>query len=429
MPVSVGIGSFVYGGSLLLSGALKIKSTSSGDKSLISRLVQLVEKYKDRKARVERLVYRFSRFYLPSMLAIAVVSWFLLSPQVAIVVIAIACPSAFLIAITSTTLYSLATLSRMGVLSKGTQPIENASKVKIVAFDKTGTLTLGTPRVSKIVALNEMQPSEVLRLAASIEVASNHPLARAIVERAKDEGLSLLEFRDVKEIPGKGVVGRVDGFEVKVGSGDLVGASDVEDIESGPRAYVSVNGRVVGAILFEEESNPVSLRAIKLLKQMNIGVVLLTGDKKENAERVARSLDIEEFHAELRPSDKVSLIEDLRRRYGYVAMVGDGINDAPALAAADLGIAVGSLEAALEAGDVVITSHNLLGVPNLIRFSRRIVKIIFLNLGIVGAMKALVIILSALGLIPLWLAVAIGDDGSLALTLLNNVLLIRQSER
>ncbi len=426
IPVTVRKGSYVYAGSLLLNGALKVKAVASGEESLVTRLVKLVEKYKERKASVEKTVYRFAKIYLPLMLVVAAASWFLLEPQVALVIIAISCPSAFLISITSTLLYAVSLLSRNGILSKGTTPIEKASKIRVVALDKTGTITLGLPKVSRVLAFNEFTEDEVLRVAASIEVASNHPLARAIVKMAEEKGLDLLEFSGVKEVPGAGIVGKVDGMEVRVGSEKIIGKTEETLPQApSPRVYVSINGVLAGLILFEEEYSPSSAKAIRKLRQMGVNVALLTGDKRDNAARIARLLEIEEYHAELSPQEKVMILESLRRRYGNVAMVGDGVNDAPALAAADLGIAVGSLEAAIEAGDVALTSHNLEKLPFLLSFSRKIYTTVLMNLGIVATIKTIIVVLAATGTLPLWAAVAVGDDGSLLAAFINTIVLAR----
>lgn len=426
IPVTVRKGSYVYAGSLLLNGALKVKAVASGEESLVTRLVKLVEKYKERKASVEKTVYRFAKIYLPLMLVVAAASWFLLEPQVALVIIAISCPSAFLISITSTLLYAVSLLSRNGILSKGTTPIEKASKIRVVALDKTGTITLGLPKVSRVLAFNGFTEDEVLRVAASIEVASSHPLARAIVKMAEEKGLGLLEFSGVKEVPGAGIVGKVDGMEVRVGSEKIIGKTEETLPQaSSPRVYVSINGVLAGLILFEEEYSPSSAKAIRKLRQMGVNVALLTGDKRDNAARIARLLEIEEYHAELSPQEKVMILESLRRRYGNVAMVGDGVNDAPALAAADLGIAVGSLEAAIEAGDVALTSHNLEKLPFLLSFSRKIYTTVLMNLGIVATIKTIIVVLAATGTLPLWAAVAVGDDGSLLAAFINTIVLAR----
>ena len=430
LPIVVRQHETVYAGSLVVNGAFKLRALASGDSTLLSRLVALVEEYKERKARIERLVHRFSKAYLPLMLLLALLAWAMLDVRATLVIIAVACPSAFLVSISSTLLYSLALLARRGVLSKGTAPIELASKARILAFDKTGTLTLSRPRVERIIACKDgTSPTEILKLAASIEVASNHPLAGAVVERARTENLRLLAFESISELPGMGVVGTVNGFEVAVGSMELmvkIGVRVLDRELSSPHVYVACNGELLGIITFSEDVDPRSQLIVKELREMGFRIAMLTGDRKENARKVAQTLGISDFYAELSPEDKVLLIEDLRRRHeGIIVMVGDGINDAPALAAADLGIAVGSIQAAIEAGDVALTHKNLECIPYFFKFSRKVFRKIFENLVAILAVKTCVILLSIYGLVPLWVAVALGDDGALLLAFIN-ILMLRQ---
>ncbi len=425
LPMSVKQHSFVYAGSLVVGGAFKVRALTSGDQSLFTRLVSLIDKYKESRTQFERFIHRFSKIYLPLMLIFAFIAWLTLDIRVALVVIAIACPSAFLVSISTTFLTSLAILARRGILSKGTPPIERASKIGVIAFDKTGTLTLGKPQVEKIIVYDEnLSEYDLLRLAASIEVASSHPLARAIVDKAQSMGLKLLDFKDIRELPGMGIVGKVDSNLVAVGSRELmdnIGVNSPGNIEiRSPHVYVANNNQLIGLITFSDRINPESKRLVKELKRMKYRVVMLTGDKRVNAEKISSILGIDEFYAELNPEDKVRLINDLKTRYrNPVAMVGDGINDAPALAVADLGIAVGSLQAAIEAGDVALTSGSLENILYFFKLSREAFRKTVENITVITAAKAAVIILSILGLIPLWIAVAIGDDGALLLALIN----------
>ncbi|MCD6457943.1 MAG: cadmium-translocating P-type ATPase [Thermoproteales archaeon] len=433
LPVVVGQHSFVYAGSLVVEGAFKVRATTSGDASLFSRLVELVNKYKESRTRMEKFIHRFSKIYLPLMLFSAVLAWLVFDISVALVIIAIACPSAFLVSISATFLYSLSMLAHKGILSKGTAPIERAAKIRIIAFDKTGTLTLGKPQVDKIFVLDEsLSRRELLKLAASVEVASSHPLARAIVEEAKKEEIKLFSFEKIEELPGMGIIGKVNGYEIAVGSIDLmtkIGLRDQakEDIHS-PYVYVANNGEVIGLITFSDRLDPKTRFIIKKLKEMNFKVVMLTGDKRENAEKISRMLDISEFYAELSPEEKVSLIDELKKKYGkHVAMIGDGINDAPALAAADLGIAVGSIQAVMEAGDIALTSGSLENILHLFETSRRTVRKVVENIAMIMIAKILVVFLSVLGLIPLWSAVAVGDDGAMLFTLANTFLTLKKA--
>ncbi len=409
LPVKAGEGRYVYSGSLLLDGSLVVKALKVGKESFISRMLSMVEKFKERKSSSERLIQKFSKYYLPSMLLLSLLAWVLLGVRAAIVLVAVACPSAFLVAAPATTLTSLAIAARRGVLFKGSAPIEKAAKVRIAALDKTGTLTLG-----RLVIKDVKMDEESFRLLASLELASQHPVAKAIVEEARNRGLRLSIPEEVEEFPGEGIRGRVEGVEVAAGKASFIG---VEQDDGGMTVHLSVQDRYAGSISLGDKVNPEAKEIVDRLKDMGMHVVILTGDKRENAELIASSLGVEEFHAELSPEDKVRKIEELRK-HGPVAMVGDGINDSPALAAADLGVAVGSLEASIEAGDVALMS-GIGMLPWLFKSSKRSIKSFWTNIALVGLSKATAIVLGISGMIPLWTAVALGDDGGLLLVMGN----------
>ncbi len=428
LPVEVAEGSYVYAGSLVEDGSLVVRALKAGGDTLLSKMLTLVNKFRQEKSSSERLVHRFSRIYLPAMLALALLSTAFLGLERSIVLIAVACPSAFLVAIPATMLSSLAASARRGVLFKGTPPIERAAKVRVVALDKTGTLTLGRPVVRRIVSLEGFAGEEVLRLAASLELASEHPLARAIVKEARRRGLRLSVPGSVREFPGAGIEGVVDGRAVIVGRPEFLAGRGIEPPPLSPNGMlvmVAVDGSVCGALELGDEVNPDSADVVRRLVESGLHVVVLTGDRRESAEPIVESLGVGEFYADLTPEDKYQIIEDLRERYGPVAMVGDGINDAPALARADVGFAVGGIDAAIEAGDVVLVS-GLKRLPWAIKISKITVSKAWQNLAIILAAKSAAALLGLSGVLPLWAAVAIGDDGGLAITSLNAVLGLRK---
>ncbi len=428
IPVEASEGSFVYAGSLLLEGSLVVRAVRGGGETLLSKMLTLVERFKERKSKAERLVIRFSKVYLPVMLALAAVSTVYLGLERSIALIAVSCPSAFLVAVPATTLASLAISAKRGVLFKGTLPIEKASSIRVVALDKTGTVTLGKPKVRQVISSGDFTSEEILRLTASLEIASEHPIAKAITMEARERGLKLSAPTEVQEIPGVGIAGRVDGKQILVGKRELLLESGLEAPEisnQGMVIHVAADGRHAGAIILGDEVNPKAVEVIRELRAMGMNVVVLTGDRRESAETVVKALGVDEFYPELTPEDKVRLIQEFRGRFDApVAMVGDGINDAPALAAADLGVAVGSIEAAIEAGDVALVA-GLGTLPWLFRLSRVAVRKAWQNLGIILVSKALGAILGVVGTIPLWAAVAIGDDGGLLLTTANVLLMVR----
>ncbi len=419
LPVRVEMGSYVHSGSLLVEGSLVIRALRVGKEAFISRILAMVEEFKGRKSSGERLVQRFSKYYLPSMLALSALAWALLGVRASIVLVAVACPSAFLVAAPATTLTSLAVAARRGVLFKGSAPVEMAAKVRAVAIDKTGTLTLG-----RLVVRELHMDVEDFRLLASLELASQHPVARALVEEAKRRGLKLSIPEEVEEVPGEGIRGLVDGAEVVAGKASFVGVEEVTS--GGVVVHASVGGRH-GYVSLGDEVNPLAKEVIGRLKEMGLRVAMLTGDREENARPVAVGLGIHELYADLSPEGKVEIVKRLKE-FGYVAMVGDGINDAPALAAADLGVAVGSLEASIEAGDVALVS-GISSLPWLFRASRSVVSTFWSNMAFVGTFKAVAALLGVIGYIPLWAAVALGDDGGLLLVMVNLVRLARETLR
>ena len=416
LPVAVEVGSYVHSGSLLVDGSIVVRALKVGGETFISRMLAMVEEFKGRKSSGERLVQRFSRYYLPLMLALSGLAWLVLGARAAIVLVAVACPSAFLVAAPATTLTSLAVAARRGVLFKGSAPVERASKVRVVALDKTGTVTLG-----RLVVREIHMGEEDFRLLASLELASQHPVARAIVEEARSRGLRLTIPEEVEEIPGEGIRGVVEGVEVIAGKASFVGVPGAES--EGIAVHALIGGRY-GYVTLGDVVNPLARRVVERLREMGLRVAMLTGDREENARPIAEGLGISELHANLSPEEKVEIVRRLRAS-GPVAMVGDGINDAPALAAADVGIAVGSLEASIEAGDVALVS-GISSLPWLFEASRSVVSTFWSNMALVGASKAFAALLGVIGYIPLWAAVALGDDGGLLLVMVSLVRLVRR---
>ncbi len=416
LPVAVEVGSYVHSGSLLVDGSIVVRALKVGGETFISRMLAMVEEFKGRKSSGERLVQRFSRYYLPLMLALSGLAWLVLGARAAIVLVAVACPSAFLVAAPATTLTSLAVAARRGVLFKGSAPVERASKVRVVALDKTGTVTLG-----RLVVREIHMGEEDFRLLASLELASQHPVARAIVEEARSRGLRLTIPEEVEEIPGEGIRGVVEGVEVIAGKASFVGVPGAES--EGIAVHALIGGRY-GYVTLGDVVNPLARRVVERLREMGLRVAMLTGDREENARPIAEGLGISELHADLSPEEKVKIVRRLRAS-GPVAMVGDGINDAPALAAADVGIAVGSLEASIEAGDVALVS-GISSLPWLFEASRSVVSTFWSNMALVGASKAFAALLGVIGYIPLWAAVALGDDGGLLLVMVSLVRLVRK---
>lgn len=446
IPVLKRTGECVYAGTMNSGGILKVAVNKGAEDTLVSRIVKLVVESRKRKASIERLVDRFSRVYVPIVIGLATFTA-LAMPKLtggafntwlyrSLILLVISCPSAFIISVPATIFTAVTVAARKGVLVKGGIYIEKLAKIKGVVFDKTGTLTLGKPVVNDIDSIEESDP-RALRYAAALEQFSNHPLAQTIVRKAKERNLDYdeLEITDVEEIPGKGIAGYVDGVHVVVGNMELMKQqncnceqiSENYENEKHTAVCVSVDKTAVASFCVMDEVREDAAEVVKILKKSGIHVVMLTGDKQDIAEEVGRKLGMDEVYSELFPEDKLRILNRMKVEYGTVSMVGDGVNDAPALAASDVGIAMGGsrVDAALESADIVLVKNELSQIPYLIRLSKETVSIAKQN---IIASLAVKIVLGALGLfgfIPLWFTVASGDDGVTMLLLLNTLRLTR----
>jgi Cd2+/Zn2+-exporting ATPase len=328
---------------------------------------------------------------------------------------------------------AIATAARKGVIIKGGVYIEKMDKVKTVVFDKTGTLTLGQASVCEINCSNQSNDQKALRYAAALEQYSNHPLAQGFVKRAAEQGHKVrdLEVKNLKEVPGKGIVGYVDDCRVSIGNAefmrdegiDLDNASTPIEDEKHTRVFVSIDRCTPPSFCLTDQVRDDATLAVKALRDAGTHTVMLTGDRAEIAEEVAKRLGVDETHAGLFPEDKLEIMDKLKVKKGLVAMVGDGINDAPSLAASDVGIAMSSsgVDVALESADIVLVENELARIPYLQRLSRLSTKIAKQNITISLGVKILLGALGFLGLVPLWFAVAAGDDGVTMLLLLNTL--------
>jgi Cd2+/Zn2+-exporting ATPase len=441
-PVLKRIGDNAYAGTLNTSGVLKIKVSKKAEDTLVSRIVKLVIQSRKRKASLEKLVDRFAKFYVPIVISLAIFTAFFM-PRIldspfetwlyrALILLVISCPSAFIISVPATLFTAVTIAARKGVIIKGGVYIEKMDKIKAVLFDKTGTLTLGKPAVHCIKGALELG-EKALMYAAALEQYSNHPLAQAVVRRAIDHKLNFkeLEVRDVEEIPGKGMVGYVDGVRVVVGSMDLLKqydcdcgqVSEIYENERHSAVCVSLDGTATSSICIVDDVRDDAVQAVRALNEAGIYTAVLTGDRSEIAQEIAERLGIADVYAELFPEDKLRIIMEVRKKYGMVAMVGDGVNDAPALAASDVGIAMGGgqVDVALESADIILVKDELVQIPSLQRLSKITMKVARQNIAISLGVKLLLGALGLMGLIPLWFTVASGDDGLTMLTLLNTL--------
>jgi Cd2+/Zn2+-exporting ATPase len=448
VPVPKKVNDCVFAGTLNTTGVLKIEVTKKATETLVSRIVQLVVESQKRKATIERLVDRFARIYVPIVIALAVFTagalpylvgggfrtWFYRS----LILLVVSCPSAFIISVPATVFIAITIAAKRGVIIKGGVFIEKLARVKSVVFDKTGTLTLGRQSVHEIRRVDiSRAEDEAITYAAALDQYSNHPIAQAIVRKAMERGvdLSKVKVTDVVEVPGKGIVGLVNGKHVAIGNVEFMrelgcDCTEAFEIISGDihtAVCVSVGKVGLAAVCVADEVREDALKAITTLKRLNIKTAMLTGDSAEIAKDTAKSLGISDVYAGLLPEDKLDCIEDMKKKGGLVAMVGDGVNDAPALAASDVGIAMGArgVDVALESADVVLVKDELAQIPYLLKLSDKTMTIARQNIAASLVVKLILGALGLMGLTPLWFTVASGDDGVTLLLLLNTLRLER----
>ena len=449
LPVDKRPGAEVFAGTINGRGALEVAVTRLGRDSTIARIVHLVERAQAQRAPSQLFVDRFARVYTPIVLAAAAVvaiavpllaggDWHTWIYR-ALVLLVISCPCALVISTPVSIVSALAAAARKGVLIKGGARLEQLAGVRCIAFDKTGTLTSGRLRVTDVVATGSIGSSELLRLAASLEVRSEHPIGQAIVELAVQQGLTLAPADAFQSWPGRGAEGHVAGQPSAVGNQRFfeergLALAAAQDVLAAMRdqgrsvVLVATGQEVVGVIAVADQPREAAPEVAQMLREQGVGrLVLLTGDHDGPARAVAEAVGLDEYRASLLPEDKVAAVEELRRRYGLVAMVGDGINDAPALAAADVGIAMGvaGTDAALDTADVALMADELAKIPFAIRLSRAAARNVRMNIAFSLLLKAAFLVMAVAGAATLWMAVA-ADMGASLIVIANALRLLRE---
>jgi heavy metal translocating P-type ATPase len=426
LPVDRGPGEAVIGGSINREGRLVLEVTRVGEETRLAQIVRVVEEAQTAKAPVERLVDRISAVFVPVVLVVAGVTlggWLLAEATLAdaltraVAVLIIACPCALGLATPTAILVGTGRGAELGILFKGPEAFERAREVDTVVFDKTGTLTHGAMSLSDVVPCPGVEGDDLLRLVASLEAASEHPVAQAIVEAATAQGLQLLAVEGFESRPGRGVIGRVAGELLVVGRPELLEAEglkleprlqqSMEEIQARGCSAIAAGrgGEVIGILGVSDTPRESSSAVVRELRQRGIGVSMVTGDNAGAAQAVARAVEIERVLSGVHPEDKAREVQRLRAEGGVVAFVGDGVNDAPALTAADLGVAVGGgTDIAAEAADVVLLSGDASRVPLALRLGRRGFRTLAQNLGWALLYNAAAIPLAALGFLNPMLA-------------------------
>jgi len=448
LPVEKAAGDGVFAGTINGRGAIEVRVTRLRRDTTLARIIHLVERAQAQRAPAQTLVERFARVYTPAVIALAAAvaivpplmlgaSWHAWVYR-ALVLLVVSCPCALVISTPVSIVAALAAAARKGVLIKGGVHLEKASKVRCVAFDKTGTLTRGMPEIVEVVTFDGTRAAEIVSLAASIEQRSTHPIAQAILDYASAAGMDASPGDAVSAIPGRGAEGTVGGSRVLLGNHRLFDErrlctaavhDRVRAIDAAGKTAVIVacDERAIGIIVVADRARESGRDAVDLLRSQGIArIVMLTGDGAGTAEAMAAELGVDEVRAELLPEDKVAAIEELRRAHGPVAMVGDGVNDAPALALADVGIAMGAAgsDAALETADVALMADELLRIPFTFRLSRATVRNIRTNLAISIVLKAAFVAAAVGGVATLWMAV-LADTGASIIVIANALRLLR----
>ncbi|WP_208989075.1 cation-translocating P-type ATPase [Pseudovibrio sp. POLY-S9] len=448
VPVMKEAGDDVYAGTINGEGSFEVEATKGADDTMLARIIRMVSEAQARRAAAEQWVEKFARIYTPAVMVLAILlatippllfgaawmDWF----YRALVLLVIACPCALVISTPVSIVAGLTSAARNGVLIKGGVFLELPARLKALAFDKTGTITNGLPTVTDVYPLSGHSVEELLTRAASLEARSSHPLAEAILTRAKEDGVEYQAAENVELLPGRGLSGQRNGKSYWLGSRRFLNEKDFEIGEADAKAReLEAEGKTVVAVGTDAHvcglialADTVRDTAEELVSQLHkagvVKLVMLTGDNKATAERVASSVGIDEVRAELLPEDKVAAVEQLSHEYETVAMIGDGVNDAPAMARASFGIAMGAIgsDAAIETADIALMKDDLSRLPWLIHHSKRTLQIIHQNIAFAFIVKGILVVLTAMGFASLWAAI-LGDVGATLIVVTNALRLLK----
>ncbi len=444
IPVEKGVGDTVFAGTLNTSGAIDIEATAAASDTMLARIITLVEQAQDSKAPTERFLERFEEVYARAILG-AVALFIVLPPLLlnvdfqdnfyrAMVLLTVASPCALVISTPATFISAIAAAARSGVLFKGGAYLEGLAHVRAVAFDKTGTLTRGTPVLTDVIPVDGADADDLLRVAASVEASSEHPLATAIVRAAAERGLTHLPIEGFEAVAGRGITAQIAGETVQVGSPAYLSAitpptdaarAALDRLTEAGKTAIGVlrAGRWLGVLALADAPRPESASVVAQLRAMGIEVAMLTGDNARVARTIAAGMGITHVYAELLPEDKVRALAEIERQFGATAMIGDGVNDAPALASAAIGVAMGGAgsDVALETADVVLMGDRLALLPFAIALSRKARRVVWQNIAFAIAVIVMLVAGAFFINLPLPLGV-LGHEGSTVIVVLNGVI-------
>lgn len=443
VAVTKSVGDEVFAGTINQEGYLEVKVTKKSGETVISKIIELVKDSQKRKSKTETFIDSFSSYYTPFVILLAVVvsvippfifgqpfdTWF----YRALVLLVVSCPCALAISTPISMVSGITAGTRNGVLIKGGEYVEEMQNTRIMVFDKTGTLTEGKLEVTDVIPLNNYSSEDILQVAVSLESKSKHPLAEAILRYTEKSGIKLKNVQEFESIPGKGIKGKIDDKTFYIGTEKLFNSrTEIPDdllnrFESQGKTSILIGNQeqIIGLISLMDKIKDLSQNTIDSLKNRKIKTIMLTGDNEGTARAVSTKIGIDEYFANLLPEDKVNVIEELLAKYKHVVMVGDGINDAPALARSSVGIAMGAAgsDVAIETADISLMHDDISRVNYLIDLSKKTMNVVKENVSISILIKVSFAILAVIGLVTLWMAVAIGDMG-LSLAVILNALRI-----
>jgi Cd2+/Zn2+-exporting ATPase len=448
IPIAKNPGDTVYAGTINEEGALESKVIKKASDTTLARIIHMVQDAQSRRAESEQWVDRFARIYTPLMIILTIL--FMIIPPLfffqpwmpwiyrGLVLLVIACPCALVISTPVSIVSGLTSAARNGILIKGGMFLEEAGRLQAIAMDKTGTLTIGHPEVQKIIPLMGYTEEDVLRKATSLEKSSEHPLAKAILRKAKDLNIQAERADDFQIIKGKGAEAKINGESFWIGSHRFMHEKMQEDdqihkiaseLEDAGHSIIALGNQkhVIGLISVADSPRPFIRETIEALRKLGIEkIIMLTGDNKQTAKALAEVTGVDEYFFELLPEDKVKALEKLKKNWTHIAMIGDGVNDAPAMAIASLGIAMGGIgtDVAIETSDVTLISDDISKLPWLIAHARKTLKIIKMNIGFSLGLKLLFLSLNIFGLATLWMAIT-ADMGASLLVVFNGLRLLK----